>query len=183
MTSGSSIMPQKKNVDIAELLKSKVHVVLGLYTQLIGISGNLPSGYNRDVQDTKRPMIESLDSTLKSIQVTHVLLNHLTPNEETLKRSMSSDLFATHTVFDLVKQGMTFRDAYTYVGNHIGDVSHEDVSTSLKQSTHIGGTGNLGFSVFEKEIKKYKTLFQKEHASFIGHIEKLDYCGKEVKKV
>jgi argininosuccinate lyase len=69
LTTGSSIMPQKKNIDVAELLRSKVHILLGHYSSIVGISSNLPSGYNRDLQDTKKPLMESLEISSQSISI------------------------------------------------------------------------------------------------------------------
>jgi argininosuccinate lyase len=112
LTTGSSIMPQKKNIDLAELLRSKVHVVLGNYVQIVSLSSNLISGYNRDLQDSKKPLIESLETTLDAIKVTRILIENLTPNEEVLKDSMTEELYAAEKAYKLVKKGMSFRDAY-----------------------------------------------------------------------
>lgn len=115
LTSGSSIMPQKKNVDIAELLRSKVHIVLGNYIQIVSLSSNLISGYNRDVQDSKKPLIESFEKTLESLQVTQILLKNLKPNKKVLKKAMTSELFATEKALNLVLKGESFRNAYMKV--------------------------------------------------------------------
>ncbi len=116
VTTGSSIMPQKKNVDLAELLRSKVHLVLGNYTQIVSLTSNLISGYNRDLQDTKKPLMESLEITLSSIMVCWILLESLAPNKKVLESSMTEELFATEQALKLVKSGMSFRDAYKKVG-------------------------------------------------------------------
>ncbi len=112
---GSSIMPQKKNLDLAELLRSKVHLVLGNYTQVVSLSSNLVSGYNRDLQDSKKPLIESFEITLSSLKVTKILLENLKPNGENLKLAMTEELFATEKALKLVLQGKSFRDAYMKV--------------------------------------------------------------------
>lgn len=122
LTSGSSIMPQKKNVDIAELLRSKVHVVLGNYIQIVSMSSNLISGYNRDLQDIKKPLFESLAITLESVKVANVLLQGLTPNNEKLKSAMTDDLYMAQKAFKLVEKGMAFREAYKKVSNEIFNV-------------------------------------------------------------
>lgn len=119
VTTGSSIMPQKRNVDLAELLRSKVHIVLGNYTQIVSMSSNLVSGYNRDLQDIKKPLFESLEITLESIKVTNILLQSLTPNEEKLNKAMTDDLFAAEQAFKLVKKGMPFRKAYQEIGKEV----------------------------------------------------------------
>ena len=82
VTTGSSIMPQKKNVDLAELLRAKVHLVLGNYVQMVSLSANLVSGYNRDLQDIKKPLMESLEITIESLKVTKILLENITPNKK-----------------------------------------------------------------------------------------------------
>lgn len=119
ITTGSSIMPQKKNVDIAELLRSKVHVVLGNYVQLVSLSSNLVSGYNRDVQDSKKPLIESFEITLSSIEITKILLENLTPNKKELQEALSDELFATAKALELVKKGVNFRDAYQKIAKEV----------------------------------------------------------------
>lgn len=123
ITTGSSIMPQKKNVDIAELLRSKVHVLLGNYVQIVGMSSNLISGYNRDLQDIKKPLMESFDITLDSLQATGILLQNITPNKTVLEIAMTDDLFATEKVMELVKQGVPFREAYQKVKETMGGVT------------------------------------------------------------
>jgi len=120
VTTGSSIMPQKKNVDLAELLRSKVHVVLGNHTQIVSMSSNLISGYNRDLQDMKKPLTESLETTLNSLKAAKILIGNIKPQEEKLKSAMTPELFATEKALDLVKNGENFRDAYKKVGEGYG---------------------------------------------------------------
>lgn len=125
LTTGSSIMPQKKNLDVAELLRSKVHLVLGNYTQIVSMSSNLISGYNRDLQDIKKPLVESLEIILESIKITKILLEGVTPNQEKLKAAMTDDLFAAEKAFKLVGKGMPFRKAYQKVGKEVDDGKHD----------------------------------------------------------
>ena len=119
LLTGSSMLPQKKNVDVAELLRSKVHVVLGYYTTLVSLSSNLISGYNRDLQDSKKPLIESLETTHDSIKVASILLKNLTPNTKILQSAISEDMLAANKAYTLVTKGMTFRKAYEKVKKEI----------------------------------------------------------------
>ena len=119
VTTGSSIMPQKKNLDLAELLRSKVHLVLGNYCKLVSLSSNLPSGYNRDLQDSKKPLMESFDIVIDSLKVSQVLLCNIVPNKERLSEVMTPELYATHKALDLVVRGTSFRDAYNTIGLEI----------------------------------------------------------------
>lgn len=115
ITTGSSIMPQKKNVDVAELLRSKVHLVLGYYTALVSLSSNLPSGFNRDMQDTKKPLMESFQITKASLQVSLILLNNISPDKKKLAGAMTTELNTAHDALKLVQKGTTFRDAYRII--------------------------------------------------------------------
>lgn len=116
ITTGSSIMPQKKNLDLAELLRSKVHLVLGHYTQIISLNSNLISGYNRDFQESKKPFMESIEITLQSLQATQILVQNIKPNKKKLKKAMTEELFATEEALNLVLQGHSFRNAYQKIG-------------------------------------------------------------------
>ena len=117
ITTGSSIMPQKRNIDIAELLRSKAHVVLGNYTQIVSLSSNLISGYNRDIQDTKKPFIESLEITLESLHAACVFVENIQPNTKKVSHAMTKDLYATDDALALVLKGENFRDAYKKIKN------------------------------------------------------------------
>lgn len=117
ITTGSSIMPQKKNLDLAELLRSKVHLVLGNYVQIISLSSNLISGYNRDLQDSKKPLMDSLEITLESLKATKILLENIVPNEIKLKLAMTGDLFVAEKALKLVLKGESFRSAYKKINN------------------------------------------------------------------
>ena len=112
VTTGSSIMPQKKNVDVAELLRAKAHTMMGLWQQVAGVSAGLPSGYNRDLQETKPVVMQALKIALRSVQVTVVLVQNLKPNKQNLQAAMTEDLHLTDKAYDLVKKGVPFREAY-----------------------------------------------------------------------
>lgn len=126
VTTGSSTMPQKNNLDVAELLRSKVHIVLGHYVQIVSLSSNLISGYNGDIQETKKPLMESLETTLECLKVIKILLENITPNKEALGDAMTEELFATQKTLKLVSQGVSFRDAYQQVGKEFLKEGGED---------------------------------------------------------
>jgi len=113
---GSSIMPQKKNPDVLELVRANYHVVLGEEFKVKSLIGNLISGYNRDVQLTKEPLFKSVDITKDCIKMLCLVISGLKVNKEACKKAMSKELFATEEAYKLVKKGMPFRDAYKKVG-------------------------------------------------------------------
>lgn len=167
LCSGSSIMPQKKNVDLAELLRSKVHLLLGNYSQIISMSANLMSGYNRDLQDSKKPLFESLEIALDCLKVANTLIKGITINHEKIYKSVTPELFATHYALNLVKQGIPFRDAYQATAKDISVVAY-DLTKAIKESNHLGGIGNLGLDLLIKHHKKESNFFNGEKTKFIS---------------
>ena len=116
---GSSIMPQKKNPDVLELLRAKYHVVSSYEFQVSRISSDLISGYNRDVQLTKEPVMHGFTIMSTSLKIAILLFQGLFVNEEKCKDAMTDEIYATAKVYNLVKQRIPFRDAYQQVANSI----------------------------------------------------------------
>ncbi|MDP2691473.1 MAG: argininosuccinate lyase [bacterium] len=162
IATGSSIMPQKKNLDAAELMRGRTATVLACRSELNMNILNKISGYHRDGQEIKRPLFLGLKYTEMSLETMKVLIQNIKPNEEILRKAMldSPGLFAAHKAFEKVKEGMTFRDAYREIGSDIDriEVSKEDIEKWLAMSTHQGGTGNLQLEKVEKEIKAMMNL-------------------------
>lgn len=112
---GSSIMPQKKNPDVLELVRAKYHVLISLEMQLKNIIGNLISGYHRDLQLTKDAIMQAFEITESCLSIMSHLIKELKVNEENCRRALTEELFATERVLELVKQGMPFREAYKII--------------------------------------------------------------------
>lgn len=116
LLTGSSIMAHKKNYDVLELLRSKVAALSGHVTHIASLITNLPSGYNRDFQEIKKPLMQSFQTIQASLPVMTLVLVRLQPNVETLKQSITSELLVTQAVYDLVARGVPFRQAYRLIG-------------------------------------------------------------------
>ncbi|MGB9553241.1 MAG: argininosuccinate lyase [bacterium] len=116
---GSSIMPQKKNPDVLELLRARHHEVVSCEFQTKNISSNLISGYNRDLQLTKWPIIRAFEVTLESLSVARLIFSNLKVNEENCKKALTEEVYATNKVYELVKKGMPFREAYQKVAKNL----------------------------------------------------------------
>jgi len=157
IATGSSIMPQKKNLDVAELIRGRTPTVISCRNEMTMNILNKISGYHRDGQEIKRPLFLGLKYTEMSLDAMGATIDNIKPNKEVLMRSMleSPGLFAAHKAFEKVKEGMTFRDAYREIGENINKikVTEKDIARWLKMSTHQGGTGNLQLDKIEKEIK------------------------------
>jgi argininosuccinate lyase len=160
---GSSIMPQKQNVDIAELLRSKSHIMLGYFMQVYTVGLNLPSGYNRDLQDTKRPYMEALKLSCDILEIAQLLLTNITPNTGVLKANMTKELYATSLAYDYVQQGTPFRMAYQKVGENLDSIPDFDVQQELQKPTHEGSTGNLNLEDLEKLLQQEQKRLKTDH--------------------
>lgn len=112
LATGSSIMPQKKNPDVLELIRGKYSVVAGFETQVKILMANLPSGYHRDFQLSKGPVMKSFAATQECLKMMIRVINALIINKKNLEKSCTSELFATQKAYALVKKGMPFREAY-----------------------------------------------------------------------
>ena len=114
---GSSIMPQKKNPDVLELIRAKYHIVLGEEFKIKSMMGNLMSGYNRDIQLTKEPLFNSIDITKECIDIMCLVVSGMQINIEQCKKAITKELFAAEETYKMVKEGMPFREAYKKVGD------------------------------------------------------------------
>ena len=115
LTTGSSIMPQKKNLDVAELIRAKAHKVIGLQTMVAGMCAGLPSGFNRDMQETKGPLMQGLKVTGDCLVMAKILIEGIKPKVDKLKAAMTPELYLTDKAYELVKKGVAFRDAYKQI--------------------------------------------------------------------
>jgi argininosuccinate lyase len=116
---GSSIMPQKRNPDVLELVRANAHLIHGNLVKIDDMVLNLPSGYNRDFQLTKEPLLQSLKITHDSLSVMSRVISGLETDKRKLKAAMSDELYATEKAYKLVEKGMPFREAYKKVAEHI----------------------------------------------------------------
>ena len=151
LTTGSSIMPQKKNPDGLELARSRTALILSLSERVKSIIKCLPSGYNRDFQDTKEPLIEGYKAIMELIGITSHMIEGLVVHPDALEKGCVKELYATDRVMERVLSGGNFRDSYLSVGLNLDDVKEdENPHLALKKRTSTGTTGNLNVD-FSKE--------------------------------
>lgn len=139
---GSSIMPNKRNPDVVELLRAAHGVVIGARAELEGVL-SLPSGYQRDLQATKPPVLRAFRSGLQALSLLPELLGALEWNEGAMRAAIDPALFATDLSVDLAREGVPFRDAYREVGARLRDMKAEDVAASLERRVSAGACGAL----------------------------------------
>lgn len=150
---GSSIMPQKKNPDVAELLRGGHSELAGFALSLQMLTTNLGSGYHRDLQLSKEPVLKAVNKTKQLLEAAELLVTNMDPIKENLAEACSSEIFAAEAAYDLVKEkGMTFREAYRHIGDHpeeVDDISAEEI---LKKYTHLGSPGNAGLGKLRERL-------------------------------
>ena len=112
---GSSIMPQKKNPDILELVRSKYNVVVSYEFQVKNIISNLISGYHRDIQLTKEPTMKGLEITEECLAIMNLIFTKLKVNKENCLKALTEEIYATEQVYKLVEKGIPFREAYKMI--------------------------------------------------------------------
>ncbi len=156
-TTGSSIMPHKKNPDGFELVRAKCNQVQGLPYELNLILNNLPSGYHRDLQITKEHFIPAFETLKSCIKMTCLMLAEIKINDKLLDNGKYEDIFSVELVNELVLGGMPFRDAYVEVGKRIA--SGEYKPDKKVNHSHLGSIGNLGND-------KIKAAFEVVYDSF-----------------
>lgn len=141
MTTGSSIMPHKKNPDVAELLRGKTNRLKGLPNEIMLVMGNLPSGYHREMQILKEILMPAFDEILNCLDMTYFMLSNIQVKEGILEDTKYDLLFSVERVNELVLQGVPFREAYKIIGNEINSNTYTP-NRDLKHS-HEGSIGNL----------------------------------------
>lgn len=117
--SGSSLMPQKRNPDVLEIIRAKSHSVKSRLFEIISIISSLPSGYNRDFQLSKEPFISAIQSTKDCLQVMALVISNLEVNPENCKKAMTPELFAAQKALEKSQKGMPFREAYREIAEDV----------------------------------------------------------------
>jgi argininosuccinate lyase len=112
---GSSIMPQKKNYDVLELVRGNIAIFNGYQDQIQNVAKNLPAGYNRDFQLTKEPYLKAIKLAFDTVRVMILVIKNLEAKRINLENACTQELYATDEALRLVKQGKSFREAYQEV--------------------------------------------------------------------
>jgi argininosuccinate lyase len=152
LTTGSSIMPHKKNPDVAELLRGRTNRLKALPHELTLLMSNLPSGYHREMQLTKEILFPALAEISDCLDITHFMLENISVNPDILQDSRYRYLFSVERVNELVLQGVPFREAYQQVGKEIADGTYQP--NPQLNHTHEGSIGNLCSAQIISEMQK-----------------------------
>ncbi|RAK22532.1 argininosuccinate lyase [Flavobacterium aquaticum] len=157
LTTGSSIMPHKKNPDVFEIMRARCNRIQALPNELILLTNNLPSGYHRDVQLTKESLFPAIQSLKECLEMLQFMLQHIEIKKDIVKDSKYNYMFSVESVNQQVLDGVPFRDAYKNIGLAIEN--QEFIPSYEINHTHEGSIGNLRNDLIEDAFKKVISKF------------------------
>jgi len=152
---GSSIMPNKNNPDTVELLRAVHGVVQGAQSELASVL-SLPSGYQRDLQATKPPLMRAFRKGLQALALLPDLLAGFEWRVESMRKSITAEMLATDHALDLARDGIPFREAYKTAAAQIQGLSEDGIAKSLANRTSPGGCGCLETEILDVRLKQLK---------------------------
>ena len=156
ITTGSSIMPHKKNPDVFELIRGKCNKLQALPNELSMMSTNLPSGYHREMQLFKGPIMQAIDNIKSCLSILTSSIKEVQVKSDILTDDKYTHIFSVDALHELIKKGIPFRDAYVQIGNAIN--KGEFVPPKMAKHTHCGSIGNLELDAIRE---KFTTYFEK----------------------
>jgi argininosuccinate lyase len=151
-TTGSSIMPNKRNPDVVELLRASYGVVQGAMAELQSLT-SLPSGYHRDLQATKPPVLRAMSRGRDALAVTTELVAQLQFDDERMREAIEPDMYATDRAVELAKEDVPFRDAYQQVASEFDQLAGRTPEESLEARVSPGGAGALCLDVLRDRLE------------------------------
>ena len=141
LTTGSSIMPHKKNPDVFELIRGKCNKIQAFHTEMLLITNNLPSGYHRDFQLLKENVINAFEDVKDILDIFNYAIQQVIVKDIDLNDDKYKYLFTVDSINNLVVDGQSFRDAYQQIGAQVQSGTYKpDMS---KKHSHIGSIHNL----------------------------------------
>ena len=143
LTTGSSIMPHKKNPDVFELIRGKCNRIQSIPNELSLLLGNLTSGYHRDLQLTKEILFPAIEELKGCLQLAVILLSNIKVRDHILEDDQYKYLFTVEAINELVNKGIPFREAYQQIGNQVDRNEFTFDTSSILHHTHEGSMGNL----------------------------------------
>ncbi|MBC8207270.1 MAG: argininosuccinate lyase [Kiritimatiellales bacterium] len=173
LTTGSSIMPQKKNPDVIELVRARASKVKACELAVYDLVKGLPTGYNRDLQDAKEPFIEGIATTRACLRVLSPFVEAIAVNKQALKDGFTPDVFATDRALELVGEGMPFRNAYHYVKENLSELEKIDPAKALAKKTHLGAPMGIDWTLLKERVTAVNGIVSDERNAIAHAVEKL----------
>ncbi|WP_405328173.1 argininosuccinate lyase [Leeuwenhoekiella sp. LLG6367-2.1] len=159
LTTGSSIMPHKKNPDVFELIRGKCNKIQALSTEMILITNNLPSGYHRDYQLLKENTINAIENIKDILEIFDYSIAQIVVKDINLTEEKYKYIFTVDSINNLVVEGKSFREAYKTVGGEVQAGTYKP--DSGRKHTHLGSIHNPGFAEITEKMRKVSTALDK----------------------
>jgi argininosuccinate lyase len=152
LTTGSSIMPHKKNPDVFELIRGKCNKIQALHTEMVMITNNLPTGYHRDFQLLKENIIAAFEDVKDILDIFNYSIQQVIVKDIDLNDEKYQYLFTVDSINNLVVEGMSFREAYQKIGGQVQEGTYKpDLG---KQHSHVGSIHNLSLDKIREKYPK-----------------------------
>lgn len=162
LTTGSSLMPHKKNPDVFEIIRAKCNRISSLPNEISLIASNLCSGYHRDFQIIKERFLPVFDELKKCFSMFRYMLNHIVVRKDILREDKYKYLFSVEVVNQLVQKGYSFREAYQKVGTDIKNGRFKPFKKEIYSPSHEGSIGNLCNQEIREMMRKLINKFNFE---------------------
>lgn len=170
---GSSIMPQKYNPDVLELVRSKTAQVLGLATAALSMLHAMPGGYNRDLQDCKGLYMKGLSITRTTLRILAKFVRGLGIDEAKLRAGFIPGVFATDVALRKVAAGTPWREAYHQVRDNLEALATEDPDAAVAAKTHAGATAGLDYALYAGRVAALRTSVAARMEQFEAKMKEL----------
>lgn len=170
---GSSIMPQKYNPDVLELVRSKTAQVLGLATAALSMLHAMPGGYNRDLQDCKGLYMKGLSITRTTLRILAKFVRGLGIDEAKLRAGFIPGVFATDVALRKVAAGTPWREAYHQVRDNLEALATEDPDAAVAAKTHAGATAGLDYALYAGRVAALRTSVTARMEQFEAKMKEL----------
>ncbi len=168
LTTGSSIMPHKKNPDVFELIRAKCNKIQALPNEMALISNNLPSGYHRDYQVLKESLFPSFENLKDCLQILDFAIAKVEVRQNLLQDNRYHYIFSVEEVNKMVLQGSSFRDAYRAIGKQIQEGTYQE--SAQINHTHEGSIGNLCLAEIRQKFQHTAASFEFEKIATKLHL-------------
>jgi argininosuccinate lyase len=152
LTTGSSIMPHKKNPDVFELIRAKCNRIQATPNELTLLINNLPSGYHRDMQLTKEILFPAFEELKSCLHMTCLMLENISISDGILQDEKYKYLFTVEAMNQLVQKGMSYRDAYREIGNRVETGNFSFDMQNAMNTSHTGSIGNPGLTEIQHQF-------------------------------
>lgn len=158
LTTGSSIMPHKKNPDVFEIMRGKCNRLQSIPNELALLTANLPLGYNRDLQLMKDIIFPATRELMNCLDMAEFMLQHIQVKADILEDKLYDYIFTVEDVNRLANQGIPFRDAYKKIGMEVQEGKYKP--TRKVNHTHLGSIGNLATSQINSKMHSILSQFE-----------------------